>query len=297
MLAAGSLLLTGVSTASATDDDGGVSATAAALEQAGMFQAAETVSPSSTGGDAAATTARITADHGLAVEGSTGIESTIGVSWADLGSSTRVASADVFASADSSHNVAFVDAANAGPSAVVVMHDPSAPGEYAFQVTADGAPAQLSHAEGGYILVETADGDYVNAIAPAWAKDANGDAVPTSYTIDGATLIQTIDTSGAVFPVVADPQYACDAISCTLEFSRSETLTVKETGWGASAAAAAACALGGPAFAAACLALGAVVTVVATQAYNQGDCLGIRNTGPSPVYPAIYSASESPNCR
>lgn len=38
-----------------------------------------------------------------------------------------------------------------------------------------------------------------------WAVDARGRSLPTSYRIDGSYLTQEIDTSGATFPVVADP--------------------------------------------------------------------------------------------
>jgi len=293
-LASIALVLSAVSGAQAASDDG-TEATAKALQDAGILRSASdslSRQPQST----EVTTSAITG-HQLTVAGSTGKTSGISLPTANLGSATRTSSTDIYGSTDASHNFAFNDTPSAGPSALVVLHDPSAPTDYSFEITADGLPARLSAGPNGYIVVETSDGEYVNAIAPAWATDANGSPVETTYSIDGSTLIQSINTEDAAFPVVADPQYACDGISCTLEFNRSETLTFKETGWGGSAAATAACALGGPGFAVACGALGAVVTITATQAYNQGDCLGIRNTGPSPVYPVIYSRAESANCR
>ncbi len=48
----------------------------------------------------------------------------------------------------------------------------------------------------------------VYAVEPAWAKDANGNSVETSFEISGNTLIQHIEFDEAsVFPIVADPQY------------------------------------------------------------------------------------------
>ncbi|NKG21831.1 hypothetical protein [Paeniglutamicibacter terrestris] len=38
-----------------------------------------------------------------------------------------------------------------------------------------------------------------------WAVDANGIKLPTSFNLDGTRIVQTIDTAGATFPVVADP--------------------------------------------------------------------------------------------
>lgn len=50
------------------------------------------------------------------------------------------------------------------------------------------------------------DGTVVMTVAQPWARDANGKDLPTSYTLDGTTLTQTVDTATAAFPVVADPR-------------------------------------------------------------------------------------------
>jgi hypothetical protein len=38
-----------------------------------------------------------------------------------------------------------------------------------------------------------------------WALDANNRNLPTHYTVEGNSVVQTIDTRGAAYPVVADP--------------------------------------------------------------------------------------------
>jgi hypothetical protein len=38
-----------------------------------------------------------------------------------------------------------------------------------------------------------------------WALDANNRNLPTHYTVKGSSVVQTIDTRGAAYPVVADP--------------------------------------------------------------------------------------------
>ena len=38
-----------------------------------------------------------------------------------------------------------------------------------------------------------------------WAVDANGEELPTNYEVVGDTLVQTVDTAGAEYPIVADP--------------------------------------------------------------------------------------------
>lgn len=45
-------------------------------------------------------------------------------------------------------------------------------------------------------------------IAAPWAVDANGSPLPTRYSVEGSTVIQTVETTAATaFPVVADPSW------------------------------------------------------------------------------------------
>ena len=62
----------------------------------------------------------------------------------------------------------------------------------------------------GEILVVDATGTPVGAYDEAWALDAAGRFVPTSYRIEsGDTLVQTIELGAATaFPVLIDPTYA-----------------------------------------------------------------------------------------
>lgn len=113
--------------------------------------------------------------------------------------------------------------ANAG---YAVIAAETAPTEYRFAFTVDGQPATLRPTDGGGVEVLSATGDIVNSIAPAWATDATGAAVPTSYSVQGDVLVQTVDHRGAAYPVVADPRLACDTLWCTLLLSRYETRLV-----------------------------------------------------------------------
>lgn len=48
--------------------------------------------------------------------------------------------------------------------------------------------------------------EVMGVIAPAWAKDANGNSVNTSYIINGNTLTQSVEfDENSAFPIVADP--------------------------------------------------------------------------------------------
>ncbi len=94
--------------------------------------------------------------------------------------------------------------------------DPSQP------VTFDGSPVKIAvetdgstkTTSAGGAIVANPDGSVavlgdagegVASIAAPWAKDANGVALPTKYPVEGSTLTQEIDMTGAAFPVVADP--------------------------------------------------------------------------------------------
>lgn len=56
----------------------------------------------------------------------------------------------------------------------------------------------------GSVSVSDADG-FLGGVEAPWAIDAAGQSLPTHYEISGSTLTQIVDTTGATFPVVADP--------------------------------------------------------------------------------------------
>lgn len=62
-----------------------------------------------------------------------------------------------------------------------------------------------------------AEGEYPGGVAPAWAKDAEGQDVPIRYEIDGTTVTQVIEHTGdeVVHPVTADPWLGIDLFSET----------------------------------------------------------------------------------
>ncbi|WP_345048485.1 hypothetical protein [Arthrobacter methylotrophus] len=166
--------------------------------------------------------------------------------------------------------------------------------EYEFLI--NGAPAVLEPRSNGGVAVYSADGTLVNAILPAWAVDATGKKLPTSYSIKGNILLQDVNLQGATFPVVADPQTACDSWFCTTEFNKSETKTIADNGWQATGVISIGCGLLNPGMAVLCGAIGGAVTITASQAHNQGECVGIRTPrfAGQVSFPVIYNGS---NCR
>ena len=58
------------------------------------------------------------------------------------------------------------------------------------------------------------DGAFLAGIVAPWAKDANGNDLPTSYRVEGTSVVQVVDFDATTaFPVVADPWFFIDLIS------------------------------------------------------------------------------------
>jgi len=102
-----------------------------------------------------------------------------------------------------------------GVRATIIIENIEAPKEYEFKYSLpDGA--YLTHgkdletadiAENAAAVLDK-DGFILCTIKSPWAKDINGELVPTYYTIEGDTLIQHIEfDENTSFPVFADPWY------------------------------------------------------------------------------------------
>ncbi|MDQ4502938.1 hypothetical protein [Sinomonas sp. ASV322] len=92
-----------------------------------------------------------------------------------------------------------------------VISGATAPARYTYELAVpDGG--KVSQIDGGVVVVLDAAGGFVGGIAPAWAKDANGNDVPTRYEISGNTLTQVVDhlAASTAYPVVADPWFGID---------------------------------------------------------------------------------------
>jgi hypothetical protein len=110
--------------------------------------------------------------------------------------------------------------------ALTVIKDASAPTEYRFPISAPEGSMLEVEEDDGTVLIYNND-FYLAEIDLPWAKDANGNPVPTSYRVEGMTLIQTVDHAGAAYPVVADPalKLQCEwwKAMCRLIFSKKLT--------------------------------------------------------------------------
>jgi hypothetical protein len=154
-----------------------------------------------------------------------------------------------------------------------VLANRAAPTTTAYRVSLP-AGARLQKDElGGVMLVK--NGVMIGRFAAPWAVDASNRSLPTTYTVAGNTITQTVNTSGARFPVVADPHYTWGNITGTVYFNKSETAKI-------AASAAFVAALGAfapPPFNIILVASAATISWEATWAMADGKCVKVKSTG------------------
>lgn len=117
-----------------------------------------------------------------------------------------------------------------------ILESELAPERYSYDFSGEGALSmQLSE---GWVLIFNEDGGAVGGLAPPWAVDSEGGAVPTHYEIDGSTVTQVVEHvgKGVTYPVTADPTYSWQLLdSSTYLYSSSygsNVLTASPSAWG-----------------------------------------------------------------
>ncbi|PPI41717.1 hypothetical protein C5D50_01750 [Rathayibacter sp. RFBD1] len=123
---------------------------------------------------------------------------------------------------------------DSGVQMLTTIADAEAPADYPYEVTLSEGQT-LALVDNGAALVN-ADGSTAVVVGDAWAIDANGAAVPTRYSVEGATLTQHVDhtaTENIAYPVVADPVWLAPAvIRCLsgLALTGPQIATIASTG-------------------------------------------------------------------
>lgn len=182
----------------------------------------------------------------------------------------RLASGALVYESSRGYSYALTGHSSAADAGYVVIDQEDAPRSYAFEISANGEPAVLELME-GRVLVKDALGDVVNVISPAWAVDAAGNDIATTYSVSGSTLTQYVEHHGAAYPVVADPRVACSGLFCTLELTKKETGQLADNALNAGVV----CGITGPAVVL-CTAAVLAGWAQANVARNTGQCFGTR---------------------
>lgn len=151
-----------------------------------------------------------------------------------------------FPGSDSS-NVVIVS--EAGVQMLTTIENENAPTRFTYEVSL--GPGQRLGAIDNDVVVLNGDGSVELAVAPAWAVDANGREIPTSYEIEGNTVTQVVDHTdvNTAYPVVADPVWIAPWVyRCLLGIGLSgpqiTAAFASGTIWGGLGSAALACVRG-----------------------------------------------------
>lgn len=93
----------------------------------------------------------------------------------------------------------------------------------------------------GTILIDTADSQQTDPavtqtiILRPWARDINGKVLPTAFSIAGNTLVQSVVTTGATYPIIVDPgitgfgYYGLYTPVVYVQWSKSETKSLNNS--------------------------------------------------------------------
>jgi hypothetical protein len=160
---------------------------------------------------------------------------------------------------------------------VIVINNAAAPSDYQFTI---GSKTDMLTLTDGKVQVKNADGAVVNYLTDPWAYDANGKEVPTSYSVQpGSNIVtQHVDTTGAEFPVTADPSTGCGVGWCSVYFNRAETKAIAAGRAAGTGVLTAGCTLlGSPIAGGACALAGGAVAAFAQGA--NANCTGIIGYG------------------
>ena len=119
-----------------------------------------------------------------------------------------------------------ITTSNSGFAVAAELESVDSPHQLRFDVSIpEGAFLVLT--EEGSIDVVGKDGFTLGAFATPWAVDTNGSDVTTSYSLDGKTIVQTVDpVARELYPVLADPKFTWGWLTGTVYFDRSETADI-----------------------------------------------------------------------
>lgn len=205
--------------------------------------------PSKTDGDSAAVVQQhgsVTdipkdATDGIGLTGKDGSNITIELPNADdADKAQRVDGTVVYPSNDGSASA--VVPTNDGVQVLNTITSLDAPTRYDYNVSVPEGGSVEETAD-GFVQILDADGKGLFYVALPWAKDADGNSVPTHFEVEGTKLVQVVDhnTGEFAYPVVADPRFYYSWGIYTVKFNSNETGYISRAGGAAIGAY-----LGGP---------------------------------------------------
>ncbi|WP_431774551.1 hypothetical protein [Streptomyces cucumeris] len=122
--------------------------------------------------------------------------------------------------------------ADGGVQMLTTIANADAPTRYDYKVDVpDGGRVEVSPDNSGAVIVDGA-GNPAVVVPAAWAKDANGTAVPTHFETDGTSLTQVVEhtNGGYNYPVVADPGFRWKWNGVKVLLSRADMRNIMYSG-------------------------------------------------------------------
>jgi hypothetical protein len=110
---------------------------------------------------------------------------------------------------------------------LLALANQQAPRSYRFDLNLPRGARLQREADGGVTILAPDGVRPMGRLAAPWARDAHGLALATSYRVEGSAVIQTVDTRGAVFPVIADPDISFGWF-IYIRYSKSEVQRVPD---------------------------------------------------------------------
>lgn len=115
-----------------------------------------------------------------------------------------------------------------------VIGSPDAPEEFSYDVDVPDGMEIIEHDDGSLLIgTQRQVGGRVTVevdgvIGAPWAVDADGEAVPASYEVDGGTVTMHVEHSADVaYPVVADPAYTAGGFRISWTILRPHIVSVQ----------------------------------------------------------------------
>lgn len=217
---------------------------------------------------------------GIEATSQSGVTVGIGLPGATTADDARVTSEGtvVYTDALPSVSIAAQALADGGVRALVTIEGSNAPTQYRFPIDTPAGGRMELQADGSVNVIDGAGMPAGHFDAP-WATDSTGGPVPTSYRVDGATLVQTVGHSSN-YPVVADPHYTWGWVTGTVYFNKAETIKIAAS----TAFIAAIGSLAPPPFNIILVASAGTISLVASWAAADGHCVKVKSTGSIGIY-------------
>jgi len=111
-----------------------------------------------------------------------------------------------------------------GVRVITVIDGAGAPTQFAFGVDVTPTTFMTVSDDGGVVIFDPETG-HLDVVPAPWAYDANGDEVPSWYTIANNSVILNVDHRAVeAYPVVADPCWSCIVTGATTFFLGASVL-------------------------------------------------------------------------